>query len=262
MRRIGIAVAAFAALAVLAAALLGGRGSHDILLTEVIAAPVEGREGEVAVFLTISNTGAPDRLLGVSSEAAAAVALDLSDAPEGIPVPAGGDISLAPDSAHIRLSGVEGSLADGRLLPVTLTFGEAGRVTARARLVAPLAEGEAAAYGLLGMGGICLVEGTEPAPAISVSAEPAEGGGWRVAIAAEEFEFRRELMDGPHIPGTGHGHLYVGGAKVGRLFAPEAEIGRLPPGRHTIRVTLNTNDHRTYVVGDEAVSRGIEVVAD
>jgi hypothetical protein len=68
-----------------------------------------------------------------------------------------------------------------------------------------------------------------------------------VRIETRHFRFAEELVDQPHQPGTGHAHLYVGGMKLGRLYGPDARINALPPGRHEVRVTLNTNDHRAYV---------------
>ncbi len=127
---------------------------------------------------------------------------------------------------------------------------------------AAVAVGEAEALGLGGIGDICQVGEGEPAPRISLSAEPSEGGGWRIRVEAEDFAFRKDLVDGPHVPGTGHGHLYVGGVKVGRLYAPEAEIGPLPPGRHVVRVTLNTNDHRAYVVDGAPVTAELSLEAE
>jgi len=73
-------------------------------------------------------------------------------------------------------------------------------------------------------------------------------------IDAEEFTFSRDLAGAYHVPGVGHGHLYVGGLKHGRLYENQATIGTLPSGTHMIRVTLNTNDHRAYVVDDEPVT--------
>ena len=94
----------------------------------------------------------------------------------------------------------------------------------------------------------------EPAPRLALSVAP-DGDGWRVSIEAEDFTFSEEFVDLYHVPGMGHGHLYVGGMKMGRLYAPEAYIGALPKGQHEIRVTLNTNDHRAYVVSDLFRSR-------
>ena len=94
----------------------------------------------------------------------------------------------------------------------------------------------------------------EPSPALTLSVTPDQGGGWIVRAETTEFTFARELVDGSHVPGTGHAHLYVGGAKIGRMYEPEARLGRLPPGEHVIRVALNSNDHRTYLVDDAPVS--------
>jgi len=45
------------------------------------------------------------------------------------------------------------------------------------------------------------------------------------------------------------------------MYTPEARIGALPPGDHRIEVTLNTNDHRAYVVGDVPVTASAVVRA-
>ena len=60
----------------------------------------------------------------------------------------------------------------------------------------------------------------------------------------------------------GHGHIYVSGMKIGRLYQPEARIGTLPKGEHQVRLTLNTNDHRAYVVGDQPVTATATIVVD
>lgn len=255
------AILMLALLAAAAAAVLWLRPQgHDLLVTDATAAALEGRPGEAAVFFTVANAGGPDRLLAVESPAAGSARLASAEG-GGAPIPGGGTVSFAADGAHVRLAGVEGGLDEGRILPLVLHFERAGEVSARARVGAAVAVGEAEALGLGGIGGICRVGEGEPAPRISLSAEP-EGAGWRIRVQAEDFAFRRDLVDGLHVPGTGHGHLYVGGAKVGRLYAPEASIGPLPPGRHVVRVTLNTNDHRAYVVDGAPASAELSLEAE
>lgn len=249
-----------AAVAAAAFVLLGDDPAQDLLVEDAHAAPLTGRPGEAAVFLTLSNAGPPDRLVGVSSAEAASARIVSPDAPGVLPLPGDGAISLAADGAHVRLTGVEG-LGPGRLIPLTLVFERAGEVSASARVSDSMAVGEAADLGLTGIGGICRVGEGEPAPAISLSAAPLPEGGWRVTVSAQDFDFRRDLVDGPHQPGTGHGHLYVDGAKITRLYAAEADVGPLPPGPHLIRVTLNTNDHRAYVTPDGPVSATLEIEA-
>lgn len=232
--------------------------SNDhLLISEAIAAPLD--EGGVAAFLKIENQGTPDRLIDVKSPVAEA-SLYSPEHAEGPPVPAGKS-TLAPDGAHIRLSAPDEALVDGMLIPLTMTFAKAGTITAKARLVDPKARGAAEEVGLFGIGDICVVGEGEPAPKLALSVEP-EGDGWRVRIEAEEFTFSEEFVDLYHVPGMGHGHIYVGGMKLGRLYAPEAYIGALPRGQHEIRVTLNTNDHRAYVVDEQPVTASIAIKVD
>lgn len=232
------------------------RNDH-LLISDSVAARLE--EGEAAAFLKIENRGLPDRLIAVESPVAEAE-LYSPKHDEGPPVPVGTS-SLAPDSAHIRLTASSETFADGALIPLTLTFAQAGPVTAKVRLTDPKMQGAAEDVGLFGLGDICIVGEGEPAPKISLAVTP-DGDGWHVQIETEEFTFSEDFVDLYHVPGMGHGHLYVGGMKIGRLYAPEAYIGALPKGQHEIQVTLNTNDHRAYVLEDKPVTARATIVVD
>ena len=264
MKRIAFVVAL--AIAALGAGLIAWSmtaPAHTILLSNVHAKRVDGEPGTVRVFLTIENSGRFDTLISARSRDARTTTLYSPEAEEGLPIPVGGTPSLALDGAHIVLEGVAGAMTDGRLIPITLEFREAGEVTARARLVEAEASGSLAHVGLFGFGDICTVGEGEPAPAVALEVLPAgDDGGWRVEVVSSEFEFRKDLVDYQHVPGTGHGHLYLAGLKLQRLYEPSAVIGDLPPGQHTVRVTLNTNDHRAYVVDDEPVTAMAVITVD
>lgn len=256
-----VLLAAIAAL-VAGAWLLLAPGAHgpDLHLTGASAAVIEDAPaGTLGAFLTIENHDGPDRLTKATSPAATSVSLDAPVAT--LAIPAHSTVTLAPDGAYVRLSGVTGAQSDGQLIPVSLTFERAGVQTVQARLAAPKQTGAAPGLGLFGIGDICRVGEGEPAPELSLRTQP-DGDGWKVIVVAREFEFTQDLVDGPHIPGTGHGHIYLDGLKLGRLYTPEARIGALPPGRYEVRVTLNTNDHRAYVVGDIPVSASTTLVVD
>ncbi|QBF32020.1 copper chaperone PCu(A)C [Thalassococcus sp. S3] len=246
-----IAVLVLAALGLGGAFLLRPQGdADDILLSAATAAPLE--EGGAAIFLTVENRGTPDRIISVSSPLGD-VSLYSPEAEDGIPAPSGLSASLAADGAHLRLSGLSTDLQYGQLIPLSLRFEEAGEVTTKARLIDPQKQGGAQEVGLFGLGDICRVGEGEPAPKIALSVH--EGvEGWRIRVEAEEFEFSKDFAGLYHVPGMGHGHLYVGGMKLERLYSNEASIGALPKGRHVVRVTLNTNDHRAYVVDDAPVT--------
>lgn len=221
---------------------------HNLLIYESFAKPLS--DTETLILLQIDNQGQPDRLISVSSPIGSATLYSPVD-PSGVPIPFG-SASLAQDGAHIRLT-TDTPQQDGSLLPLTLTFATAGDVVVKARLSDPAKSGGASDAGLFGLGDICRVEDGEPAPQISIDVVP-EGDGWKVTVTAQEFTFSKEHLGLFHIPGTGHGHLYVGGMKLGRMMSPTARIGGLPPGTHEVRVTLNTNDHRAYVVENQPVT--------
>jgi copper(I)-binding protein len=120
--------------------LLRPPAAGDLLLSGASAAILE-EDGTVAVFLTIENGGAPDRLTAVASPDAAEAEIVGPDA-GGLAIPAGASPALAPDGAYLRLSGVEGDLREGRLIPVTITFERAGPVSTQARLEGQREHGE------------------------------------------------------------------------------------------------------------------------
>ncbi len=241
----------------------GENRSYDVLISNAQAARAENESGTVRVFLTIENRGRADRLLSVSSQVADNATLYSPESAMGIPLPATGKSSLASDGAHIILSGIKGEIADGRLLPVQLHFDQAGVVNAKALLTPKKLADHSRHAGLYGMGDICTVGEGEPIPQISLDVEPIKGAaGWKIIVNTQQFVFDKALVDGPHVPGTGHAHLYVGGLKIGRLYDPVATIGTLPPGEHIVRVTLNTNDHRAYVVDDKPVTASAVIKVD
>ena len=248
------------ALAVSAAAAYGAltrRAAHDILITSVTAAPIAGQDGTVGVFASFEALQSADHLINVPSPTGQAV---LVSAPEtGLAMPSGSTPSLALDGAHVQITGVDGALDEGRMLPLTLRFERAGEVNVRARLAAPKEMGHAGHFGLHGMGGICRVEEGEPVPQITLDVQP-DGSEWVVRVTTQDFAFTPDLVDGLHVPGTGHGHVYLDGLKLQRLYGPEARIGALPPGQCTVQITLNTNDHRAYVVGDTAITAEAQIV--
>ncbi|MBO9408193.1 copper chaperone PCu(A)C [Shimia sp. R9_1] len=239
--------------------LMRPEASNDVLLTNATAAPLVDEDKAVAVFLKIANNGHPDRLISVSAPDAEKAIFSGQDTRRAIP--ADSAVSLAADGMFVHLKGVSGALNDGRTLPVSLTFENAGTLNTRARIVAPRTTGEAPDFGLFGIGDICRVGEGEPAPEIALSATQ-NGERWVVQVLSQDFEFTPHLVDGPHVPGTGHGHIYLNGMKLGRLYEPSITIGALPPGEHDIRVTLSTNDHRAYVVGDQPISAAIRILAD
>lgn len=90
-------------------------------------------------FLTIGNeSGRDDRLVGISSPRAQKVELHetvLTDdlarmrpVPDGMEVPDGARIALAPGAYHLMFIGLSEPFREGATVPISLTFEKAGRL--------------------------------------------------------------------------------------------------------------------------------------
>lgn len=83
--------------------------------------------------------------------------------------------------------------------------------------------------------------------------------GWNGRLQTVGFRFTPEAASKAHVTGEGHAHLYIDGRKAGRLYGPWFHIESLPPGRRTVRVTLNANSHGVYRVDGEPVAAEVTV---
>src|ERR1700688_1344038 len=104
------------------------------------------------IFLTLTDHGAPDHLIGVSTPAAATPQLPQSVAAQGVmkmnevpslDLPPGKPVELKPGGYHIMLTGLKGQLKPGDTFPVTLTFNKAPPVTVTVTVGAAGASGPA-----------------------------------------------------------------------------------------------------------------------
>ncbi len=106
-------------------------------------------------YLTIENTGTEaDRLISASSEVAAdtqihQMALEgnvmkMGQVKDGIEIPAGETVELAPGGFHIMFMGLKQAFVEGESIAVTLTFEKAGSVEVMLPVGAPAADAPAA----------------------------------------------------------------------------------------------------------------------
>ena len=95
--------------------------------------------------------------------------------------------------------------------------------------------------------------------AVAVAATPDGSGGLNVAIDAEGWRWAPERVNGEHRPGEGHGHIYVDGVKVNRVYGPNYHLAGLEPGERHIRVTLNANSHNGLTVDGQPLEAAMVV---
>ena len=83
--------------------------------------------------------------------------------------------------------------------------------------------------------------------------------GWNVFIDTTGFTYAPENASTSHVPGEGHAHIYVDGVKLGRVYNSAYYLGALDVGPHTIKVTLNSNNHLDYLFNGEPLEASFEI---
>lgn len=107
-------------------------------------------------FLTIANTGSEsDRLVSAQSAIAKQTqihemamegdVMKMRELKDGLDLPAGETVALEPGGFHLMFMGLNGTIKEGDVIPVTLTFEKAGTVVVE--LVAGASAANAPAHG-------------------------------------------------------------------------------------------------------------------
>ncbi|MEM7376804.1 MAG: copper chaperone PCu(A)C [Pseudomonadota bacterium] len=245
-----------AVLAVGAAYWLGASNqARHIVASEGVAVPLAGAMPGLMVTLSLTNSGEPATFSALSSPDAGNTHL-MDGELASVVVPGGGRVDFALDGAHIMMMAVSGDLRTGRLIPIQFTLGDGSVLKTQVTVGGADPMDHSLHAGMVGMP-------IDPAPVVALNPVLDNATGqWRVSAAVDNFVFDTERVDAEHVPGAGHGHLYLNGVKLGRYFGGEMRIGVLPPGEHTVRLDLNTNLHQPYAVDGESVSGQTRIVVD
>ena len=112
-------------------------------------ATVAGQDGAAAYFTIVNRGGGDDRLVEVSVPRAGMAMLHNSsmdggvmrmrDLSDGLVIPAGATLRLAPNGTHVMLSGLSRPLVTGDEFPATLRFDKAGSKILMIKVVEPSA---------------------------------------------------------------------------------------------------------------------------
>lgn len=226
-------------------------------------------ENMYSVYLDLENRGEPDTLLNLVTSSPNSVSIMGSTGENGVVIPKNSKASLSSDGVHGMLRTNDRVLKIGELLPLSLNFKNAGSVAVKA-IVKPSNTTNSDAENSMIMdhsmhlsGNNFEVENKDTAPSISLIVQKTTVGDYEVKIATENFQFFEPLTDPvTHENGKGHGHLYLNGLKLQRMYSKNTTVGELPPGIHNITVTLNTNDHRAYAVDGKPVTASIELTVE
>lgn len=96
------------------------------------------------------------------------------------------------------------------------------------------------------------------APKIQLELVVDESSGYALHIKTTRFRFAPENTGKTHVPGEGHAHIFIDNKKVGRAYGPWFYIGPQNKGEHEIKVTLNTNDHRYFLLEGKPIEAVIK----
>ena len=86
--------------------------------------------------------------------------------------------------------------------------------------------------------------------------------GVNLEVVTEGFTYAPDQAGADHRPGEGHGHLYIDGKKIARLYGPWYHLGGLEEGSHDVTVTLNANDHRLLSSGGTPLKDSVTVTIE
>ncbi len=111
----------------------------DLTIARPVVRATPGGAKVGAGYLTIRNSGSiPDRLESIESPAAGSVQVHrtsregdvvrMSERHGGIPIPAGGEVTLASGGDHLMFQGLKAPFRVGQSVSGTLVFERAGRV--------------------------------------------------------------------------------------------------------------------------------------
>ena len=90
-------------------------------------------------------------------------------------------------------------------------------------------------------------------PVLSLTVAPETPCTFNLTIDVTNFTFAPVNVNGPHVDGEGHAHLYAGPTKLARVYGPHFHA-TAPAGSTEISVTLNTNDHAIYTHNDQPIT--------
>ncbi|MEM1202597.1 MAG: DoxX family membrane protein [Acidobacteriota bacterium] len=120
-------------------------------------------------------------------------------------------------------------------------------------------EDAAAATERHSVGAIALDDSPSPPSFTSLEVVEEAPGHFDLHVGIDNWTFTPEKNGQASIANEGHGHVFVDGRKVGRLYGPWFHLGALEPGSHHVEVTLNGSDHSDFTLGGEVIRGEVTV---
>lgn len=107
-----------------------------------------------------------------------------------------------------------------------------------------------------------LTEVGSPAPTLALALHPDGPQSRNLHLQVTGFAFAPKAVNGAHVPGQGHAHVYINDIKIARAYSPWVHLDALPKGTHVVRVTLNANDHSQLARDGIPIDASLEVTIE
>lgn len=249
--------------------------TSSILVSNVKA--VKMSDSMYSVYLNMQNDGEADFITEIKTTDQNNAFVMGAHPTFGVAIPQGSSPSFSSDGAHIMLNGEAKSYQVGEFIPLTIIFKNSTPQQIKAIVQEPNASSDKMAMGddnqgmdhakmdpsMHQMGAAIDMSSDENPPNIDITVIQNANNTWSIDLTTQNFNFfepKTEPLE--HKDGQGHGHLYLNGLKLQRMYSTKATIGALPAGQHIISVTLNSNDHRAFSINGAPVTASAEIIAD
>ncbi|RZM75592.1 hypothetical protein [Leptolyngbya iicbica] len=108
--------------------------------------------------------------------------------------------------------------------------------------------------------GMLMIPAGEPIPEITVDIFPDPVAGWNLQVQTANWAFAPEAVNTASNLTEGHGHLYINGEKVTRIYSEWFHLPSLPPGEHVLTVGLNANGHEALMYNGAPIEASVTVI--
>jgi len=107
--------------------------------------------------------------------------------------------------------------------------------------------------------GMLMIPAGQPVPEITVNLYPDPVAGWNLQVQTDNWEFAPAAVNTTSHFTEGHGHLYINGEKVTRIYSEWYHLPSLPPGEHVLTVGLNANGHEMLMYDGAPIEASVTV---
>jgi hypothetical protein len=99
----------------------------------------------------------------------------------------------------------------------------------------------------------------QPVPTVALVIHPDAVRGWNLEIQTTYFRFAPEQVNQANQPNVGHGHLYINGERMARVYGNWLHLPQLPAGLTEITVSLNANGHEAFTYQGQPIQATVVV---